>query len=112
MATKVDGRKALVAGQLKKDLIFFCGFPYLQLSEEGLAINKKIYLSMLKWEQIVFFYDFQNTYIYFCYTVCPRSLDPFYTVTFHIRWVKTSWTYNICKFVNRGMYIVQDNEKI
>ena len=25
-------------------------------------------------------------------TVCPRSLDPNYTVTYTIKWVKTSWT--------------------
>ena len=26
-------------------------------------------------------------------TVCPRSLDPLYIVTYYIKWVKTSWTY-------------------
>ena len=26
-------------------------------------------------------------------TACPRSLDPFYTVTYYIKWVKTSWQY-------------------
>ena len=25
-------------------------------------------------------------------TVCPRSSDPFYTVTYYIEWVTTSWT--------------------
>ena len=25
-------------------------------------------------------------------TVCPRSCDPFYIVTYHIKWVTTSWT--------------------
>ena len=25
-------------------------------------------------------------------TVCPRSLDPVYLVTYFIHWVKTSWT--------------------
>ena len=29
-------------------------------------------------------------------TVCQRSLDPFYKVTHHINWVKTSWTNNSC----------------
>ena len=24
-------------------------------------------------------------------TVCPRSLDSFYTVSYYITWVKTSW---------------------
>ena len=26
-------------------------------------------------------------------TVCPRSSDPFYTITYYIKWVTTSWTY-------------------
>ena len=25
-------------------------------------------------------------------TVCPRSSDPFYIVTYYIKWVTTSWT--------------------
>ena len=25
-------------------------------------------------------------------TLCPRSLDPFDTVTYYIKWLKTSWT--------------------
>ena len=25
-------------------------------------------------------------------TVCPRSSDPFYVVTYYIKWVTTSWT--------------------
>ena len=24
--------------------------------------------------------------------VCPRSIEPFYIVTYYIKWVKTSWT--------------------
>ena len=32
-----------------------------------------------------FFFDKRNT-------VCPRSSDPFYVVTYHIKWVTTSWT--------------------
>ena len=26
------------------------------------------------------------------HTVCPRSSDPFYIVTYYIKWVTTSWT--------------------
>ena len=26
------------------------------------------------------------------YTVCPRSSDPLYVVTYYIKWVTTSWT--------------------
>ena len=29
------------------------------------------------------------------YTVCLGSSDPFYIVTFYIKWVTTSWTYSI-----------------
>ena len=28
-------------------------------------------------------------------TVCPRSSDPFYLVTYFIKWVTTSWTNSI-----------------
>ena len=28
------------------------------------------------------------------YTVCPKSSVPFYIVTYYIKWVTTSWTYN------------------
>ena len=29
-----------------------------------------------------------------CPTVCPRSLDPYYTVTYYLKWDKTSWKYS------------------
>ena len=29
------------------------------------------------------------------YTVCPGSNDPFCIVTYHIKWVTTSWTHSI-----------------
>ena len=29
------------------------------------------------------------------HTVCPRSSDPFYVVTYYVKWVTTSWTYSI-----------------
>ena len=28
-------------------------------------------------------------------TVCPRNSEPFYVVTYYIKWVTTSWTYSI-----------------
>ena len=28
-------------------------------------------------------------------TVCPRSSDPIYIVTYYISWVTTSWTYSM-----------------
>ena len=27
-------------------------------------------------------------------TMCPRSSDPIYVVTYYIKWVTTSWTYS------------------
>ena len=38
---------------------------------------------------------FENNY---GFIVCPRSSDPFYVVTYYIRWVTTSWTYSIISF--------------
>ena len=32
---------------------------------------------------------------YIEYTVCPGSSDPFYIVTYYMKSVTTSWTYNI-----------------
>ena len=32
------------------------------------------------------------------YTVCPGSSDPFYIVTYYIKWVTTSWTYSITAY--------------
>ena len=31
--------------------------------------------------------------IYEYNTVCPRSSDPFYIVTYYIKWATSSWTY-------------------
>ena len=28
-------------------------------------------------------------------TVCPRSSDPFYIVSYYIKWVTTSWRYSM-----------------
>ena len=30
------------------------------------------------------------------YTVCPRRSEPFYILSYCIKWVTTSWTYSIC----------------
>ena len=35
--------------------------------------------------------DTNNEYIF--HTMCPRSSDPFYIVTYYIIWVTTSWTH-------------------
>ena len=31
------------------------------------------------------------------YTICPRSSDPFYIVSYYIKWVTTFWTYSKSK---------------
>ena len=35
----------------------------------------------------------QCTSLLYATTVCPRRSDPFYVVTYYIKWVTTSWTY-------------------
>ena len=42
----------------------------------------------MKWQGLVQLFPFM-------FNVCPKSLDPFYIVTYYIKWVKTSWTYLI-----------------
>ena len=32
---------------------------------------------------------------YSSHTVCPKICYPYYTVTYNIKWVTTSWTYSI-----------------
>ena len=39
-------------------------------------------------------------------TVCPRSLDPLYSVNYHIHWVKTYWTYNILTLKRLTSYLM------
>ena len=34
----------------------------------------------------------RQKYLNDTYTVCPRSNDPFYIVSYYIKWVTTSWT--------------------
>ena len=33
-------------------------------------------------------------YLCLVYTICPGSSDPFYIVSYYIRWVTTSWTHS------------------
>ena len=39
-------------------------------------------------------------------TVCPKSSDPFYKVSYFIKWVTTSWTHSIWKI------LISANEKL
>ena len=42
-----------------------------------------------------------------CSTVCPRSSDPFYTVTYYIKWITTSWTDGIpALFLHWGLSLI------
>ena len=44
----------------------------------------------------------------YAYTVCPRSSDQFYVVTYYIKWVTTSWTHSIIRVLfgcAHGTYI-------
>ena len=56
------------------------------------------------------------------HTVCPRSLDLFYIVSYNIKWVKTSWTYSTCNsgtfsnplkpihtFLNKNIFLLSLN---
>ena len=36
----------------------------------------------------------ERTYLFIIQTVCPRSSDPFYIVSYYMKWVTTSWTYS------------------
>ena len=31
----------------------------------------------------------------YCYTVCPKSADPFHIVSYYVKLVTTSWTYSM-----------------
>ena len=39
--------------------------------------------------------NFTSSASYKSNSVCPRSIDQFYSVTYYIKWVKTLWTYSM-----------------
>ena len=44
-------------------------------------------------------------------TVCPRSNDPFYIVTYYIKWVTTSWTDGILNAVRqKRLHVVKERD--
>ena len=57
-----------------------------------------------------------GSYIFEClstllslYTICPRSSDPFYVVSYYIKWVTTSWTHStyhieIMRLLRQGFF--------
>ena len=38
-------------------------------------------------------------------TVCPESSDPFYKITYYIKWVVTSWTYGTYTYYKYLFYL-------
>ena len=46
------------------------------------------------------------------YTVCPRSLRPFYRVRYYIIWVKPSWTYSRCTVNNKNPHTRLDEHNM
>ena len=42
-----------------------------------------------------YFWDTKCTGLINKYTICPRSSNPFYLVTYNVKWVTTSWTNSI-----------------
>ena len=42
-------------------------------------------------------------YAYILHSMCPRSSDPFYIVSYFITWVTTSWTYSMQEVVNKSI---------
>ena len=42
-------------------------------------------------------------------TVCPGSSDPFFVVTYYIKWFTTSWTDGINSFMRNVSLIDQKN---
>ena len=55
-------------------------------------LNQSKRITLLYLPQLV-----KLTYIYILYTICPRGSDPFYIVSYNIKWVNTSWT---CSMIN------------
>ena len=48
-------------------------------------------LVILKWTRLLSF----GISVELCNTLCPRSSDPFYIVSYYIKWVTTSWTHSM-----------------
>ena len=44
-------------------------------------------------------------YRYLYCTVCPTSFDPNHTITYYIKWIKTSWTDSKAYKQNQRLYL-------
>ena len=52
---------------------------------------------------------FPGTHQMFPCTICPRSSDPFYKVSYYIKWVTTSWTHSTSQMFS-GTYQVLETK--
>ena len=44
--------------------------------------------------------------ILYLYTICSRRSDPFYIVSYYIKWVTTSWTYSSIHYTVCTIYFL------
>ena len=75
---------SLLIGINKKDTIF-CSCSMCDICNSG---HRKWVLI-----EIINYYCSNEEYFLVISTVCPRSSDPLYVVTYYIKWVNTSWTH-------------------
>ena len=52
------------------------------------------------------------SFLWFLNTVCPRSSDPFYIVSYYLKWVSTFWTYSMCLLILYVQAVVTIQKKI
>ena len=64
-------------------------FCRISLKERSNSVN------YCKKEIMKFLCSRHNNAIVLICTICPGSSDPFYIVTYYIKWVTTSWTHSI-----------------
>ena len=100
-----------MAGPLKK--FFFCGFPNLNNTvcrRKGKNVFKEIICDQITdfslhvhapISELPSYIRHRGTLCFDVelrplrkYSVCPRSSDPFYVVTYYIKWVTTYWTHS------------------
>ena len=81
----------------KQRLFRLINLPLVEMSSQCESCNLwQIFITAISWYGIIYILLilFPRSVADF-YTVCPRSSDPFYFVTYYIKWVITSWTYSI-----------------
>ena len=83
-----------VFSDLDVNSIHIFGCSYIQLRETGVinSIIPKMPLNVP-----VDIYTPMQAQWAISLTICPNSLGPFCLLSYYIDWVKTSWTYEVCK---------------